>query len=494
MMRSLAIGIALAAAPASAAVWHEATTSNFRVYSTGSTDTLKTRTAVLEDYRSLLETLTTRQSGDRPLPPLDVFLVGDINEARPFNRMSSNVAGFYHASGGRIGAYAEKAGELGQSTLLHEYAHHFLLGSGSVAYHAWYIEGFAEYFMTAVFTPERIEFGGVNANRTRWLGYGTWLPLRKILANDYNHRSGDETAMFYAQSWALTHYMFRADGMRPKLAAYLAGVAAGEDPVEAFQKHVEPDLSAFQRRLRSYLSSSKITYSRFTRPKATPAEVRIVDLPDAADPMLLQLASIESGLDAESGKKALAAIRSSAARYPGVPLAQRTLAYTELKHGDHDRAVAMLDSLLATAPNDATLLRWRAMSLIPPADAAARREARRLLAKAFKADQSDWRTMYQYVLLSDPYSKPLDEATMNVLLLARELAPQVADIGFTTAMAMAQADRLPEAARALEPIAHSPHGGGRAKLAGEMLEKARAGDKAGFLKSFDSDPPPEEEE
>jgi hypothetical protein len=34
-------------------------------------------------------------------------------------------------------------------------------------------------------------------------------------------------AMFYAQSWLLTHYMFRAEGMQPKLTAYLKAVAAG---------------------------------------------------------------------------------------------------------------------------------------------------------------------------------------------------------------------------------------------------------------------------
>ena len=484
MMRLLVMCLAVVAAPAGAAKWHQADTSNFRVYSTGSAETLVSRAAMLEDYRALLETLTTRNGPEQKPLALDIFLVGNISEARPFNGSLSNVAGFYLANGGRILAYAEKSGDVGQSVLLHEYAHHFLLGAGSVAYPAWYVEGFAEYFMTATFSPEKIEFGGVNANRTRWLGYGTWLPLDKILSNRIKQRSGEDQAMFYAQSWLLTHYLFRTPEMQPKLGAYLSAVAAGADPVAAFKTHIDPDLLAFQRKLRSYLTGRKITFSRFTRPTATPADVKIVALPPAADPMLLQLAAVESGVNAATEQKALAAVRSSAARFPGEPLAERTLAFTELRYGDRATAIALLDKLLAAAPNDATLLRWRAIAVLPPANENARREARRLLAKAFKADQNDWRTMYQYVLLSDPYGKPLTNDTMNVLLRARELAPQVTEIALTTAMAMAIADRLPEAAAALAPIAHAPHGGGASQFAATLLDKAEAGDKAGMIESF----------
>jgi hypothetical protein len=51
----------------------------------------------------------------------------------------------------------------------------------------------------------------------------------------------------------------------------------------------------------------------------------------------------------------------------------------------------------------------------------------------------------------------------------------------TTAALLAQADRLPEAAVVLEPLANSPHGGGAARFAGTLLDRARAGDKPGFL-------------
>jgi hypothetical protein len=295
-LATLLLAAAAAASSADAAPWRVAETEHFRVYSDGSAKSLAEQAAVLEDYRALLGSLTTKTASDAPEPKLDIFLVASLADARPFGTAPPGAAGFYSASNGRIAAYAERGGALGSDVLLHEYAHHFMLASGPVAYPAWYVEGFAEYFMTAEFAPDRINFGKFNENRAKWLVHGTWLPLEKVLARRFKPTDREDMAMFYAQSWLLTHYMFRAPGMQPKLNAYLAAVAGGTDPVTAFKTHVDPDLSDFQYKLRSYLQSRKLTYSRFDRPQATPATVKLTELPASADPMLLQQAALEFGV------------------------------------------------------------------------------------------------------------------------------------------------------------------------------------------------------
>ncbi len=75
------------------------------------------------------------------------------------------------------------------------------------------------------------------------------------------------SSAYYAESWLLTHYLQRAPGQSEKLRAYLRAVAAGADPVAAFEAYVDPDIRAFELRLKSYLNSRKITYSRFDRPE-----------------------------------------------------------------------------------------------------------------------------------------------------------------------------------------------------------------------------------
>jgi hypothetical protein len=481
----------LATTPAQAAPWRLAETAHFRVYSDGSAKTLVDQAAVLEDYRALLETLTNKPETDALTPKLDIFLLERLADARPFGQAPANAAGFYSANEGRIAAYVERSGELGKAVLLHEYAHHFMLGSGVVAYPAWYVEGFAEYFMTAEFAPDRISFGKFNENRAKWLVYGTWLPLEKILARRFKPTDRDDTAMFYAQSWLLTHFMFRADGMQPKLNAYLKAVTAGTDPVTAFKTHIDPDLTSFQYKLRSYFSSRKLTYSRFNRPASTPATVKLTDLPASADPMLLQLAAIEFGVLKGKEAETLAKVRADAARFPDDPLAGRTLALAELRYGDRAAAATRIDTLLQAAPADPALLRWRAVATLPPtppASADAVRNARRLLVKAAGADPDDWRTLMLYIQLADPRSRKLSTNDLDVLLRAREIAPQVGSLSMMTAVALAQADRLPEAARVLEPFAYAPHGGGLADFAADAMALARAGDKAGFLAKFQARP------
>jgi hypothetical protein len=146
---------------------------------------------------------------------------------------------------------------------------------------------------------------------------------------------------------------------------------------------------------------------------------------------------------------------------------------------------------LQASPDDPTLLRWRAVASLPkapPASPEAVKSARRLLTRSFKADPDDWRTLMLYAQLADPRTRALSTNDLEVLLRARDMAPQVGSLSIMAAVALAQADRLADAARVLEPLAYSPHGGAAAARLAEAMEKASAGDKAGFLAFFKAAP------
>lgn len=477
----------LSAGPAQAD-WKVAETANFRVHSEAPEKRLVEQAAVLEDFRALL----MRMTGHVPaadMPKLDVFMVDDLATAMPWREPAKGMAGFYRADAGRISAVAlDRVGgrefEISaQQILLHEFAHHFMLAAKGPAYPAWYVEGFAEYFSTAEFRPERIEFGKVSPNRAIWLSNAPWLPLEQLLSGRPGAVNGKAAAMFYAQSWALTHYMYRAPGMRAKLIAYLKAFSGGMDPVEAFRLHIDPDLSAFQSKLRRYVNS-KATYSRFERPPATPAGVHVEPLPPSAGAMLMRLVALEHGVSPKAGAAALADVRARAEIAPLDPLAKRALALAELEHGDPAVAVALLDDLLTAAPKDPDLLRWRALSARPMARGASPAvvaEAKRLLVRAFRSDPNDWRTLHAYVRLHGPLTRPLPPEVLQVLLRTHELAPQVSEVVLDTAVALQHAGMLREAAVVLQPLAYSPHGGAAAELAARLLDRARAGDRSGFM-------------
>jgi hypothetical protein len=94
-----------------------------------------------------------------------------------------------------------------------------MFASTGQSYPAWYVEGFAEYFMTATFFPTRVDFGLFDAGRAYSLSQ-QWLNWDRVIGRETAKLRSADVLMFYAQSWLLTHYMFRAPGMSEKLNAY----------------------------------------------------------------------------------------------------------------------------------------------------------------------------------------------------------------------------------------------------------------------------------
>jgi len=74
-------------------------------------------------------------------------------------------------------------------------------------YPAWLIEGYAEYFGATVIGSGRIEVGRFDEGRVNNLLYLDWVPLEDLLTKRPFHLGDSESAaLFYAQSWLLTHY------------------------------------------------------------------------------------------------------------------------------------------------------------------------------------------------------------------------------------------------------------------------------------------------
>lgn len=471
----------LASVPASAG-WLVAETQHFRIYSQGSEKQLRADAAVLEDYHQLLELLTQRKFAD-DAPRLDIYLVRNGAALRTIvPEIGKQVAGFYHASDAGIAAFAASGSgpadwTPGRQILLHEYAHHFMSQVGSAALPAWYVEGFAEYLMTATFRPDRVEFGNYNKGRAYTLAAMPWISMEALLTRP----PGVNIDAFYAQSWLLTHYMFRAEGMAPRLKAYLARVTAGEDPVAAFKAEVANDLPGFQSKLRAYLNGNNLTYSRMKRRPPEAARVTVSALPPAADDMLLPLASLQLPQQAAIDAVSLALMKKAAAGAESDPWVGRALAIGEAIAGDRKAAAAGLDAHLARQPDDPIALRWRASLYrasdpdTPRADVLA---ARRLLARAFKAAPNDWQVLYAYArtYLSQPGK--LSANVVDVLAQANRLAPQVSGLGMMAGMALAQDGFYSAAYAAMAPFVFNPHGRAAPPVLRDFLASLRGGDKA----------------
>ncbi|MFW8194380.1 hypothetical protein, partial [Klebsiella pneumoniae] len=85
---------------------------------------------------------------------------------------------------------------------------HFMLGNTPGAYPAWYVEGFAEYYMTADIkvSDNSVILGGYNQNRAYWIMSENWIPLDVLLRSRPDEvRNGSQRTTYYPLAWLLTH-------------------------------------------------------------------------------------------------------------------------------------------------------------------------------------------------------------------------------------------------------------------------------------------------
>ncbi|HYC88621.1 MAG TPA: DUF1570 domain-containing protein [Thermoanaerobaculia bacterium] len=183
----------------------------------------------------------------------------------------------------------------------HELTHH-LMANTNVQHPAWYREGVAEYFSTFRTSGDEAHLGVVVQDHLRWLraeeSLGSLrkrlIPLRELFAITHTSPVYDErtrTGVFYAQSWALVHYLLHDHERREKLHRFLRLLRDGKSVDDAFAEGFGMPFSALEQALRSYIRGDSFTY--YARDLG---ELAIPALPEPAamphDAVLHQLGSL----------------------------------------------------------------------------------------------------------------------------------------------------------------------------------------------------------
>lgn len=473
-MRGLCIVAALwlALSPVGAAArWLRADTAGFSVYSQGSEAGLRDMAAKLEAFDALLRLVTNTKAPPSPTR-LAVYVVPGNDQVRAVSGLDGrNIVGIYLAHPGGIAALSstDDLATTSTMTLFHEYAHHFMYQYASGAYPGWYTEGFAEFVSTARIKGDTAELGRLEPGRLYPLLTYAWVPVEQMLAGKGPALNAD---MFYSQSWAMVHYLSNDPGRAAALGRYLQAVAGGADAQAAFEPAFGMTTEAFQLACRKYVRSDAMTYMRL---RWTPpaAQVTVTALPASANRLLLLGLQAALGADEADAPQLLKAVRAEAAKWPGDRYARTVLAETEIGYGDRAAGLALVDALIAADPNDPQPFYLRGLALIdaagvapdPDASEADLRAARTALARANALRPDDFRILAAHAKASP---RPLTDTALDVLLRARELAPQVDEIGLMAGEALAEKGRTAEALAVLAPIAADPHGGASARAAAEL--------------------------
>jgi tetratricopeptide (TPR) repeat protein len=150
--------------------------------------------------------------------------------------------------------------------IYHEYVH-FWLETNVPTVPLWLNEGLAEFYSTFESHDNVAEIGRHVESHLIWLQDHPLIPLTELFAinsdsPDYNE--GRRQGTFYAQSWALTHYLLTSDAeLRERFGAFLELITAERDPTEAFVEAFRIGLSAMQNKLGAYTKYGSYNLFRF---------------------------------------------------------------------------------------------------------------------------------------------------------------------------------------------------------------------------------------
>jgi len=390
--------LGLTPAPA-LAEWRRAESPHFVVYSDGSERSLREYALKLERFDALLTSRFGGRGSDdvRRLP---VYLVGDGRALRvAVPGLPAGIAGYYSSSDTDVFAVLIR-GE-SDDILLHEYSHHVMARAGDVQYPGWFREGFAEYFATATVTEGgEASFGLPDRGRMYALQQNRWLPMDAVLRAESSLAIGGQTGMnmYYAQSWALTHWLLADPGRIRNLSAYVAAVNGGRDPVEAWQAIFAMTPDQLTTQLRAHVRG-RLSYAKLDMPPISPV-VTITTLSPAADAVLLPMINARSWNPAEiDGPALLATMRAAADRFPDDPLALVALGRAEKRWGDPAAAATALTRALERQGDQVEgLVLMAELAMERGSEAADETEqtrqwdlARDFLRRASEADPTDYR-------------------------------------------------------------------------------------------------------
>jgi tetratricopeptide (TPR) repeat protein len=155
-------------------------------------------------------------------------------------------------------------GEHPFATVYHEYTHYML--SKATWIPLWLNEGLAEFYQNTDIREKDVLLGQASSNDILYLRQNRLLALPTLLKVDHSspyYHEEQKGSVFYAESWALTHFIEITDKQKNtnRLHDYAEFLVKGEDPVTAAQ-HAFGDLNQLQRSLQDYIQQGSFSAFR----------------------------------------------------------------------------------------------------------------------------------------------------------------------------------------------------------------------------------------
>jgi tetratricopeptide (TPR) repeat protein len=222
----------------------------------------------LERFREVLSRIYRSLKVNAPVPTY-VFVFRDDASFTPYKKrfegrpveLAGSFAGVGDANYVALNG-SSQADPL--SVIYHEYIQYFV-HNNLPHLPLWFDEGVAECYETFRADEKLAQVGRPVHQHIQTLRSGPLMPLPDLFAitprsRDYNE--GNRRSIFYAQSWALTHYLLWGNPARkPQLVQFLDRLREGMDTDEAFQASFLTTQDKLEVELKRYVNQGRFLFS-----------------------------------------------------------------------------------------------------------------------------------------------------------------------------------------------------------------------------------------
>jgi tetratricopeptide (TPR) repeat protein len=252
--------------------WSEVRTPRFTVLSAGSATEAQRVAGALEAFREAFRRLVPDAKVD-PIAPTLVLAFDRFDTYEPyaprFDGRPVRVAGSFVGSAPvNYLAITMDEGPRAWSVAYHELTHLIVTQTLNKP-PAWFNEGIAEFYSTFTLTADgkQAELGHLIPEHLILLRRERWLPLDdlfEVTTSSPLYNEGDKRSMFYAESWALMHYLFsRGPDRAARLFEFLGRLENGQSPGSAFRTSFGMAPSTLQEELERYVQQSEWPVQRY---------------------------------------------------------------------------------------------------------------------------------------------------------------------------------------------------------------------------------------
>ncbi len=449
----LTVSLPAQALPRERDSWIRLETGHFVVFSNAGERVARRTADNLERLRDVLSQIAAGTRLGSP-QPMYIYLFSSRIAFAPykpiFNGKPMDVDGyFYSRDDAEYMVLRADAGEATDNILYHEYLH-YVLRNNYPNLPVWFNEGLAELYSTFQATDEHADLGRPIASHIGWLRENNLIPLAQLFAMDHSskdYNEGYRRGVFYAESWALVHYLLMGNEARAAQAGpFFHEMVKGTPAPEAFRSAFNTDEATIEKELRGYVNHKLFNYKRFPVAAESKIEARVQPLtwPET----LARLGDLLTLGDPSQFTEAEKHYRQALAVQPGYGPALGGLCRIEA--AQNRPASACFEKAVQAAPDDFTLQYEYARVLLtqPEVDDASILKARAALSKAveLRPEHGQAWVRLAYTLT---YKQTLDPDDLATFEKAHRLAPS--DPAGTQNLVIAYA-RLGQTGRAADLI------------------------------------------